>query len=323
MKKLKVFTLAILAVLAIAVVVIVIIVMDIRRSGVPEYEGEAVITGLASEVKVIRDERGMPHIYAENEHDLYTAVGYVMAQERLWQMDLIRRATTGRLSEIFGEDYVQTDLFLRSLRMTEKSDKVISGCSREVLDCLTWFVEGVNAYIEEAGSSLPPEFRILGYKPETWTMQNTVNIIGYMGWDLAGGNLSGDIFLYRLAKEIGQEKAQLLTPYLDYTGTPVYPEFTLDESHYNAVAAISGFNRQLEDLGITPFYGSNNWAVSGERSETGKPIFSNDMHLGLSSPGIWIQMHHIIPGKLNVTGVFLYLASLSLLPGIMKILHGG
>jgi len=294
---------------AIIILLIVIIaaglffVNSIKKAAVPDYGEDLVLATLNSEVTVYRDDRGLPHIYAENEHDLYLVTGYIMAQERLWQMDLIRRATTGRLSEIFGEDYLNTDLFLRSLKMTEKSRMVIDSCDRDVLECVQWFVDGVNSYLDDAGSKLPVEFRILGYKPDRWTLEHTVNIIGYMGWDLAGGNLSGDIFLYRLANAIGEEKVSQLIPFLNYTGTPVYPGFNLDQDHFDALAEIPGYEERLSQLGISSFYGSNNWAVSGERSETGKPLFSNDMHLGLSSPGIWIQMHQVIPGKLNVTGV--------------------
>ena len=113
-----------------------------------------------------------------------------MAQERLWQMDLIRRATTGRLSEMFGDDYIQTDHFLRSLDMTAKSKMVLSSQGPEVTDCLQAYADGVNSYISGAGKKLPPEFKILGYKPDEWKLEDIANIIGYMGWDLAAGNLS-------------------------------------------------------------------------------------------------------------------------------------
>ncbi len=303
MKTLKLIIYSVISLLFIALVITFIIVKTIANGAKPVYEGEIVIPGLESAVEVMRDERGMPHIYAGNEHDLYKAVGYIMAQERLWQMDLIRRATTGELSEIFGEDYVQTDLFLRSLRMTEKSKMVLADTNAEILDCINNFVEGVNFYIQEAGKKLPPEFRILGYEPDPWTAENTANIIGYMGWDLAGGSLSGDVFMYKLMEQIGREEAVKLIPYYDYTGDPVYPDFSPGEETLTALADIAESANKLEELGIVSFSGSNNWAVNGERSETGKPLLSNDMHLGLSSPGIWIQMHMVVPGSLNVTGV--------------------
>ena len=282
---------------------LIILVKEIKSSGKPIYSGELNLSGLISDVQVIRDERGMPHIYAENANDLYYATGYVMAQERLWQMDLIRRATTGRLSEIFGADYIETDLFLRSLKMSEKSKMVIEAMDPEILQSVNSFVDGVNAYIKDAGNNLPPEFRILRYKPEPWSDIYTANIIGYMGWDLASGNLSGDVFIYKLIQQIGEEAASKLIPYFNYTGTTVYPGFKPEKRALDKAGDVIAAMNRTADLGLTSFTGSNNWAVSGERSETGKPLFSNDMHLGLNSPGIWIQMHQVIPGELNVTGV--------------------
>ena len=141
-------------------------ISSIRRGALPEYEGEIIAEGLSGTVTIYRDERGMPHIFADNEKDLYFAAGFVVAQERLWQMDLIRRATTGRLSEIFGKDYVQTDLFLRSLEMTTKSKMLLSAEDPEVMLCLHSYADGVNAFINRSGKKLPPEFRILGYSPD-------------------------------------------------------------------------------------------------------------------------------------------------------------
>ncbi len=322
MKTLRIIIYSAISLLFIALLVTFIIVKGIANGAKPVYEGELFMPGLENKVKVIRDERGIPHIYADNENDLYKAVGYIMAQERLWQMDLIRRATTGELSEIFGEEYVQTDLFLRSLRMTEKSKMVLADTDAEILNCVNYFAEGVNFYIKEAGKKLPPEFRILDYEPDPWTAENTANIIGYMGWDLAGGSLSGDVFMYKLMEHIGREEAVKLIPYYDYTGETVYPHFTLGEETLTALSDIAESANKLEDLGMASFSGSNNWAVSGERSETGKPLLSNDMHLGLSSPGIWIQMHMVVPGRLNVTGVavpgqpFIVAGHKKILPGV-------
>jgi len=303
MKTLKTILFSLLALLLIAIVTGLVIVSGIKRGGLPSYSGEIVIPGLGSDVSVFRDNRGMPHIYAANEHDLYFATGYVMAQERLWQMDLIRRATTGRLSEIFGESYINTDLFLRSLNMTAKSKMLISGADSSMVECMVAFADGVNANIFAEGKKFPPEFRILGYKPDSWKLEDIANIIGYMGWDLASGNLTADIFNYRLFKKLGVEKASSLIPDNKAVELTAFPGFKLsDDALDNAREFISSTDK-LQALGIVSFTGSNNWAVSGERSETGKPILSNDMHLGLNSPGIWIQIHQVIPGKLNVTGV--------------------
>lgn len=280
-----------------------VIVAGIRRSGRPVYSGQAALKGLVSAVKVYRDERGMPHIYAQNEHDLYFAVGYVMSQERLWQMDLIRRVTRGRLSEILGKDYVQTDLFLRALRMTEKSEMVLAAEDPVRLGYMQAFTDGVNSYIEKAGRNLPPEFRILGYRPDPWQLEDITNIIGYMGWDLAGWNLSAELFYHKLMQRLGKDKACHLICDWKLVNSYVFPDFKLSDTLMTEARKFIASMDKVTRLGVVSFSGSNNWAVSGARSVTGKPLLSNDMHLGLNSPGIWMQMHQVIPGKLNVTGV--------------------
>lgn len=303
MKALRIILFSLLGLIIIALITGSIMISGIKRSALPQYDGEIKIKGLSSSVTVIRDKRGMPHFYAENEKDLYFAVGYVMAQERLWQMDLIRRATSGRLSEILGKKYVQTDRFLRSLDIPAKSAMVINNTDSTIRESLRSFSDGINAYIISAGKKLPPEFRILGYKPDPWKTENIANIIGYLGWDLAGGNLSTDIFNYRLINKLGAEKAGELIPDWKADTTSVFTGFRLpDDKLKEALSLISSIDK-LKSLGIVSFSGSNNWAVSGKKSETGKPILSNDIHLDLSAPGIWFQMHQVIPGKLNVTGV--------------------
>jgi penicillin G amidase len=303
MKIFKKILLALLAIVFVAIVTGFLFITGIKRGALPKYDGEISLSSLKAEVTVYRDDRGMPHIYAENEHDLYFATGYVMAQERLWQMDLIRRATTGSLSEMFGASMVQTDLFLRSLEITNKSKMILNSEEPVIIDCMKAFADGVNEYIDDAGKKLPMEFRVLGYNPDPWKLEDIANIIGYMGWDLAGGNLTADIYNYKLFKKLGYEKGSTLIPDFKAVTSSVFPDFRLsDTALRNAEDFISSLDK-LKSLGIASFSGSNNWAVSGAKSETGKPILSNDMHLGLSSPGIWIQIHQVIPGKLNVTGV--------------------
>jgi penicillin amidase len=299
-QKILVYFLILVAVLAVAGF---FILSGMKRGAVPAYGGESKIEGLESEVTVYRDERGMPHIYALSEHDLYFAVGYIMSQERLWFMDLIRRITTGRLSEVMGADLVETDKFLRSLEMTSKSKLVLSSEDPEILSYMQAYADGVNRYIADAGNKLPPEFRILGYKPEPWKLEDIANIIGYMGWDLAKDNLTSDLFYYSLAKKIGPEKALQLIPDWDAVSSYVFPDLEIDEALLKSAHSFISSMDTLEAMGIPSFSGSNNWAVSGARSTTGKPILANDMHLSFGSPGIWMQMHQVVPGKLNVTGV--------------------
>ena len=144
MKTLKKVLLTVLALLAIVVAVAFIFIGSVKKGAIPVYDGELVLKGLDEEVNVFFDERGMPHIYAGTEKDLYFAVGYLSARERLWQMDLIRRATRGRLSEIFGEDYVNTDVFLRSLCINEKSKMILGNLVPDAILVLEYYCDGVN-----------------------------------------------------------------------------------------------------------------------------------------------------------------------------------
>ena len=303
MKILKISLVTLAVLLAVVLLAGVIIVPALRKSGLPELNGEKSIAGLTAEARVIRDERGVPHIYASNEHDLYFLTGYVTAQERLWQMDMVRHATQGRLSELFKRDMFSTDYFLRALGMSEKSRVVLEKEDPAILATLQAYTDGVNAWIAGCGNKLPPEFKVLGYKPEQWTMIDITNIIGFIGWDLASSNLSDEINNYKLGRKLGPEKASELDANWNLVDEVVFPKFRLDNRLIDSAMEAIGSMKKLEELGIVTLSGSNNWAVSGSRSETGKPILSNDMHLGFNVPGFWMQVHQVIPGKLNVTGV--------------------
>ncbi|TVR74044.1 MAG: penicillin acylase family protein [Marinilabiliales bacterium] len=275
---------------------------NIARKAIPDYNADVAIEGLTGEVTVIRDAYAVPSVYAENEEDLYRAVGYVMAQDRLWQMDLLRRVTTGRLTEIFGPDLVNTDLLMRSLRITEKSGMVLQNTGDEVLHALEAFADGVNQFINHNAKNLPPEFSILGYSPEPWEPVHSINLVGYMAWDLNMG-WSTEAVLHKLRDRLDEEKFRELVPDLDMQTSYVHPERINVAA--DAISALRERSSVLEDLGVAVFSASNNWAVSGAKSTTGSPVFANDMHLGLFTPGIWYQMHHVAEGSVNVTGVVL------------------
>jgi penicillin G amidase len=279
-----------------------IFIRNIARKALPDYEQDITIERLIDEVTVYRDSRAVPTLYASNEQDLYRAVGYVMAQDRLWQMDLLRRATMGRLSEIFGEDLVNTDILMRSLRITDKSIMVLSNTDQQILDALEAFADGVNQFIAQNRGNLPPEFSILGYQPDPWLPEHSVNLTGYMAWDLNMG-WTKEVILHKLREKLDDDKFAELVPHLDLQTSPVFPDFALLDAGLQL--ALVEPSVKLREFGLEIFSGSNNWAVSGEKSATGKPILANDMHLGLFAPGIWYQMHHVVDGSLNVTGVVL------------------
>jgi penicillin amidase len=273
--------------------------------GSPCYEGMIALPGLDDSVTVFRDGRGMPHIYASSEHDLYLATGYLSAQDRLWQMDLIRRSSAGRLAEIFGRAYTEIDIINRCLQMREKSRLVLQNEDPEILACLQAYADGVNAFISSPGKRLPLEFRLLSYEPEPWTLEDIVSITGLLGWSLGSKNLEDELFNYELVVKVGVEKASELIPDWNIATDVAYPDFTINDTIISTVRSLLVSAQRLGALGVTASSASNNWAVSGRRSETGKPILSNDIHLSLSAPGIWMQMHQVVHGKLDVTGVII------------------
>ncbi|NOY37467.1 MAG: penicillin acylase family protein [Chlorobi bacterium] len=282
-----------------------IFVRILSYRAVPDYNRDLSVANLEAPVHVYRDSLGNPHIYATTENDLYRVTGYLQAQDRLWQMDLLRRVTQGRLSEIFGAGFVDTDLLLRALKIPEKSAWLLDSLPAPVLGALEAYADGVNQYISANLKKLPPEFAILGYKPEFWQPVNSLNLIGYMAWDLSGGNYSAEVLLEKIRQKTGEDGTALFLPdsgrfYQDV----VYPHFPED------TLLLSSLNNRLframdkiKDLGVQIFSGSNNWAVAPEKSAYNLPIMANDMHLGLGMPGIWYQIHEVVEGKVNVTGV--------------------
>jgi penicillin amidase len=302
MKTLKRVVVVVLILLAVFTLAAFLFLQKIKRQAIPDYSAVIKIKGLTSAVQVFRDKYGIPNIYADNDADLYKTTGYIMAQERLWQMDLLRRVTTGRLSEIFGESMVKVDLTMRALQIPAKSKMVIEKTDPAILDALKNFADGVNQYIETHRDKLPPEFVVLGYKPEPWEVEHSFNMVGYMGWDLRHG-WNEDLLLSGLAACLDSAHFCTIVPDMKNQPQPVYPDFKLQQKALQGTL-ISSLEK-LGEMGIEIFNASNNWAVSGKKSETGMPLLANDMHLGLNAPGIWMQMHQVVRGKLNVTGVAL------------------
>ncbi|MCK9447579.1 MAG: penicillin acylase family protein [Bacteroidales bacterium] len=263
----------------------------------PNYNQSLVFEGLIDDVQVIRDLRAVPHIYAKNQHDLYMVTGYVMAQDRLWQMDLLRRVTMGRLSEIFGADMADTDQLLRALRMSQKSKMVLESSEPEIIMALEAFSKGVNQYIEQQKSKLPPEFLILGYKPEPWQPFHTLNLIGYMAWDLVD-SWKSEIIVHKLAQKLPYELLQELLPQADLQ--PFYVHTTASQ---DSLFTLLESSEKLNRFSIEIFNASNNWAISGAHTASGKPLLANDMHLSFGLPGIWYQVHQSVEDTLQVSGV--------------------
>ncbi|MCK4746910.1 MAG: penicillin acylase family protein, partial [Bacteroidales bacterium] len=294
----------ILAIIVLALAAGMIFLNSLKTRAVPDYNTGVDLESLTRPVTVYRDSFGIPHIYAENEPDLYRTTGYVMAQDRLWQMDLLRRVTTGRLSEVLDPGLVNADQLFRALNFPEKSKLVLSETDPEILACIDAFTDGVNQFIDQNRKNLSFEFALLGYEPEPWEPIHTANMIGYMSWDLASG-WGPEMALFKMQQVLEDSLFRELLPNMKYQSTPVFPEFMTVENDLEIISIIDDAIGIVDNLGLQVFEASNNWAVSGTRSETGIPLMANDMHLGLMAPGPWYQMHQVVEGKLNVTGVAL------------------
>ncbi len=300
MKLVKHILLGLLILVVVLIITGFLFLNHIKKAALPDYNKNIELTGLSDEVTIYRDSFAIPHIYAKNEADLYRAIGFSMAQDRLWQMDLLRRVTQGRLSEILGKDQMNTDLLMRALCIQQKAEKILETSDLPIVSALESFAAGVNFYM--ANYPLPPEFKILDYQPEAWKPVHSVNLIGYMAWDLSSG-WNTEMVLHQLKKEVGDSLISDLIPKMNNHPAPVFPEFNHETAEFNETLLSAGKN--LEESGWIIFNGSNNWAVSGNKSKSGKPFLANDMHLGLFAPGIWYQMHQNVEGKLNVTGLVL------------------
>lgn len=302
MKIFKRILLGFLILIALAAITGFFVIRSIGHRALPDYNSNIHLKGLHAAVEVFRDKYAIPHVYAKNEEDLYMATGYLVAQDRLWQMDLLRRVTEGRLSEIFGKEFVETDLLLRSLRFNKKSEQILAHTDSLSRLALEAFAAGVNQYIEDNRRKLPPEFAILQYKPEKWEAVHSLNMIGYMAWDLKAG--WSEILLIHMRKALDSVRYNQIIPDAGSVQPTVYPYGKSKD--FSSLLPLQLLNTALlQNLGTDVFDGSNNWAVSGSRTNTGKPFLANDMHLGLNIPGIWYQIHQVVPGKINVTGLLL------------------
>jgi penicillin G amidase len=304
MKILKRILSIILLVIVLAMAGGMIFLNSVKTRALPDYNKGIDLTSLSAPVTVFRDSLGIPHIYAENEEDLYRTVGYVMAQDRLWQMDLLRRITTGRLSEVLDPGLVEADLLFRALEFSKKSQRVMDQTDPQILLSLGAFTDGVNQFIEQNQKNLSFEFTMLGYKPDPWELVHSFNLIGYMAWDLSSG-WNTDMSLYKIQQVVSDTLFQELLPDFMLQDISVFPDYMKSHKALELKSAMNDAIKVIDELGLQVFEASNNWAVSGKKSETGMPIMANDMHLGLMAPGIWYQMHQVIEGELNVTGVSL------------------
>ena len=275
------------------------------KAGLFQISGEATVTGLTQDIEIIRDTYGVPHIYAGNESDLYFGFGYAMAQDRFWQMEFYRRLGRGRLSEVFGRDSVDVDQYFRMLTASGIDNTI----DEDLVPLFTSFATGVNAYLESHQDRLPIEFKLLGYRPEPWGVDDYLSILTFVNWGLSMG-WHVDLTAARVLDTVGETRMR--------AAFPVFPEddSLMVRQGQEPMHGLSGpFSESMGVLkkaaGPTAVGGSNNWVVSGTKSATDKPILANDPHLQLTNPSIWWEVHLVCP-TIDVSGV-----AIAGLPGII------
>lgn len=283
--------------------------------------GEIAIPGLKDKVTVHYDAQMIPHVFAQNEHDLYKAQGYLTAKHRLWQLEFQTHAAAGRLSEIFGETALDYDRTERRRGMGYGADQAMAYMQqhdKETLAFIQDYADGVNAYINQLSpKEYPVEYKLLDYTPEAWTPKKTALLLMYMTKMLAGRD--SDLEYTNVLRQIGEKDFNLLFPDFFDSTDPVIPKETdwsfIDVPQTELPASKRAVLDTITET-ITkphPDNGSNNWAVSGAKSATGNPILANDPHLGLNLPAIWFVMQLSTPNH-NAFG--------ATIPGALGVISG-
>jgi penicillin amidase len=299
------------------VVVVVVLALVLASAGVvitrrsfPQTAGEIQVPGLEAAVDVLRDEWGVPHIYAENSHDLFFAQGYVHAQDRFWQMDFWRHIGAGRLSELFGETQLESDRFLRTFGWARVAAQELEQLQPDSLAILEAYAQGVNAYLaERQGNALSLEYAVLkltnaDYEPEPWQPLHTLTWGKVMAWELSArmDEYGRTALQAALSPE---EVADLFPPYPGdhpvivsgfgtFEGESSLPDLdpVLLSRVAPGLAVLARPPAALEELvgSQGAAIGSNSWAIAGERTATGVPILANDPHLAIQMPAIWYEV---------------------------------
>lgn len=321
----------------------------IGRSFIADGETDADVIGLHADVDIVRDAYGIPYISASNSADAWAALGYAHAQDRLWQMDLTRRAAEGRLSEIFGRRALGFDAFMRTVGFTRTAEAILAQMPRKTRQILDAYARGVNACIRDHHGRLPIEFDALGYEPDEWTPLHSVLVVRMLGWEL---NLSmwSDIVYADISSRVDSVRFQEILPYYPTDGPTIVPggqrpepllqgvdanvrtdsirhgapevsdslqgiDTTRTATALQGVGQIMDMEREYrQEIGLDgPQIGSNAWALSGNRTESGRPMLANDPHLPHSAPCRWYQAVVAYGGR-HLAGVTL--------PGIPFVISG-
>ena len=293
--------------------------LSIARSALPELDGSLPVAGLSAPVSVTRDAHGVPTIEAVNLDDLFFAQGYVTAQDRLFQMDLLRRAAAGELSEIVGEAALKHDREQRILSLRAAAEKGLASVNPEDLRQFTSYTQGVNAFIDTHRRCLPLEFRILHYVPRPWTVKDSM-LIAYQMVETLSTSPKVAITREKILAKLGPELTADMYVNRSWRDHPPEGSGAIDTvppapaggMKVKVAENVSGnVTDRLWRPWLEPFFheeiapvGSNNWVISGAHVVSGKPLLSNDMHLGHQMPNLWYEAH-LRSGSFDVAGVTL------------------
>ena len=293
----------------------------IARSALPQLDGNVKISGLSARVTVVRDGHGVPTIEATNLDDLFFAQGYVTAQDRLWQMDMMRRFAAGEVSEILGDAFLKHDREQRILGLKVAAQKALEVAPAQNRSHFESYSRGVNAYIESHRDRLPIEFRILRYSPRPWALEDSTLIASQMVKDLNHYPYRDALEREKILAKLGPELTADLyvnSSWRDRPPTVARPGLDQDTDEENrprrpigsSVAGTSA-GTDFQNLASASrsdwermVIGSNNWVVSGAHTVSGKPLLSNDMHLGHQMPNLWYEAH-LRCGNFDAAGVTL------------------
>jgi penicillin G amidase len=262
----------------------------------PQYDGEVSVTGLQEEVDIHFDNYGVPHIYAQNEVDAYRALGYVHAQERLFQLEMMRRVGSGTLAELLGPDVLEIDQFFHTLGIPkhakESSKALLAQGDSPWKNAAEAYIAGVNEFIEQG--KLPVEYLLLGAKPRPYTLDDMHSVLGYMSFSFGMG-IKTDPLVTKIARSWGPD-------YLASLAVQTLPSHHVIPVNYpdslttSALAVESKLTALLDKLPSPLLEGSNGWVISGSKTKSGKVLFNNDTHIGFSSPSVWFEAHIEYPG---------------------------
>lgn len=260
----------------------------------PQRQGEAVLPGLRAPVSVRFDTRGVPHIEARNEPDLYRALGYVHAQDRLFQMEIVRRLAQGELAEVLGSQLVPTDTLFRTLRIGEQAERMVERQDKQspAWLALQAYLAGINAW--QSSHPKPIEFDLLGIKARPFTAQDTLSVAGYLAYSFAAAFRSEPALTF-IRDRLGHEYLHIFD--LDWQPDGALQSTALAAEDWRGLQQLARLSHEaLGEAGVAQFEGSNAWAVSGTRTRSGKPLLAGDPHIGFAVPAVWYEAQLSAPG---------------------------